>query len=423
MRNLGLIISFWLAAIALPTNSFALGLGEIEVNSFLNQPLKAEIEVISTRPGEIDDLLVSLASRDAFSRAGLSRPQNLTELRFAVEKSEEGDEATILVTTKKAIKEPFLNFLIEADWSKGRVLREFTILLDPPFYAESTSTQTSSIPETTSTNQVTQDDSTPVINEDSSTQSQPIALEETSNSNQSSSDSSFSSSNNEASTVIEGDIAVYKGDTLWGIASQYKDGEHSMGQIMLAIQRANPEAFGNNNINNLKVGSVIRAPDASELDVLSKQEAYAQVLEQNGLWDDYVARVSGSSGSAVADGSDGGGSSNADSGELSLLTPGDGESDSSAGSSEDVNRMQGLLSLAEEELDAAKMEIRELEARNAELEALLSKSEELEKMVQIEDSSLAQLQSDQVTKEEESIAVSEEMATADEAALLEELRS
>ncbi len=136
MRNLGLIITFWLAIIALPTNSFALGLGQIEVKSFLNQPLKAEIEVISTRAGEIDDLLVTLASRDAFKRAGLSRPRHLSELRFAVKKAEDGSSAVILVTTRSAVKEPFLSFLVEADWSKGKVLREFTVLLDPPYYAE-----------------------------------------------------------------------------------------------------------------------------------------------------------------------------------------------------------------------------------------------------------------------------------------------
>ena len=66
MRNLGLVAALWVTAL-LPFKSLALGLGEIEINSFLNQPLSAKIEVLSARPGEIDDLLVSLASRDAFS--------------------------------------------------------------------------------------------------------------------------------------------------------------------------------------------------------------------------------------------------------------------------------------------------------------------------------------------------------------------
>ena len=135
MRNLGLKIALWLTVL-LPINGFALGLGDIEVNSFLNQPLDAKIEVLSARGGEIDDLLVSLASREAFTRAGLERPRHLNDLKFSVVKDETGETAVIMVTTHSAIKEPFLNFLVEADWSKGRLLREFTVLLDPPFYAE-----------------------------------------------------------------------------------------------------------------------------------------------------------------------------------------------------------------------------------------------------------------------------------------------
>jgi pilus assembly protein FimV len=115
VRKSGIILSLWTALLCFPLSSFALGLGEIEVNSYLNQPLKAEIEVVNARPGEIDDLLVSLASRDAFRKAGLDRASDLSKLRFQIEKSEDGEKATILVTTKSAIKEPFLNFLIEAD--------------------------------------------------------------------------------------------------------------------------------------------------------------------------------------------------------------------------------------------------------------------------------------------------------------------
>jgi pilus assembly protein FimV len=90
----------------MPGISFALGLGEINVSSFLNQPLRAEIDVISARPGEIDNLLVSLASTDSFARAGLSRPNHLTDLRFEVKK-QGGDQATIIVTSNNAVTEPF----------------------------------------------------------------------------------------------------------------------------------------------------------------------------------------------------------------------------------------------------------------------------------------------------------------------------
>ena len=446
MRNLGLIVTLWLASIAMPTSSLALGLGEIEVNSFLNQPLNAEIPVISARAGEIDDLLVSLASREAFTRAGLERPRHLTELRFAVRKNEEGDKAVILVSTKTAVKEPFLNFLIEADWSKGRVLREFTVLLDPPFYADTpapAAVASEAAPAPAAELTVSEIlEQSPELSPTQSDQqiTEPIALSQVSSEDSSSSTGSGQAAAVEApEPLIEGEIEIFKGDTLWSIASRYKSSEHSMAQVMLAFQRRNPQAFNNANINNLKVGAVLRAPNRDEINALSKQEAYARVLEQNGLWDDYVARVSGVAPSLAADGSATGGQSQsggASSGELSLLLPGEGDTSSSGISdSADLSELRTKLAMAEEELDASRVENRELESRISELQARLSKVEELQKMVQIEDDSLAQLQADQVATEsvveevnkgedgEETDTVtplSEEMK-ADEEALLEEL--
>jgi len=435
VRNLGLIVSLWLASIILPTNSLALGLGEIEVNSFLNQPLHAEIEVISARAGEIDDLLVSLASREAFTRAGLSRPRNLTDLRFLVKKSEDGDEAVIVVTTKTAIKEPFLNFLIEADWSKGRVLREFTIFLDPPFYAETAAAAESASEEIES--DVSQDSTESEIVEqfadDDPAQGseeiiEPIALlEDDVTEEETAEEIADEYVAEDSEPIIEGDVLVVKGDTLWSIASRYQDAEHSMSQVMLAFLRTNPDAFNDGNINNLKLGAVLRAPDADELDALDKQDAYAQTLVQNGLWDDYVARVTGTSPSMAAetDATGSGVLAEGDNAELSLLVPGDGDSDSTGtGDGAEVSELRTRLAMAEEELDASRIENADLESRIAELQARLSKVEELQKMVEIEDDSLAQLQAEQAQSEIEEAdtteAVSEKME-ADEEALLEEL--
>ena len=442
MRNLGLIISFWLSAILIPTNSLALGLGEIDVNSFLNQPLKAEIEVISARAGEIDDLLVGLASRDAFTRAGLARPNNLSDLRFTVQKSEEGDSAVILVTTKAAIKEPFLNFLVEADWSKGRLLREFTILLDPPFYADSPAPAPVPQPEPVATQAVTEiaevepeiEVPTPIVDseptESVSTSEQQTITEPIAFSEEDQNDAEFTSETSGSEAVLAtGDVIVGTGNTLWSIARGLQNSGYSMHQIMLAIQRANPGAFGDDNINNLKVGSVLRMPDASEIGEVDQQQAYAQVLEQNGLWDDYVARVTGRP--AVAAESEMSSPSvdsetPEQSAELSLVTPGDGESDAAGlqNEGEDANELRVKLALAEEELDASRVENQELESRIAELEARLSKFEELQKMVQIEDDSLAKIQENQAQENEAVVSsetISDEQKAADEDALLEEL--
>ncbi len=453
MRNLGLIVALWLATL-LPTNSLALGLGEIEVKSFLNQPLNAEIEVISARPGEIDDLLVSLASRDAFTRAGLSRPRHLSDLRFAVRKNEAGDEAVILVTTKSAVKEPFLNFLIEADWSKGRVLREFTVLLDPPFYADqpapaelvSEPVGEPAMQEEQTVSAIAEDAGLTTTQTDETMQepveqvTEPIALAETPPPESEIEELIPETSQN----IIQGDVLVVKGDTLWSIASRYKDADHSMSQVMLAFLRANPDAFNDSNINNMKLGAVLRVPDALELDMLDQREAYAEVLKQNGLWNDYVARVTGVS-PAVAVEADASGeiasdAGEASGGELSLLLPGDAETDSTgSGDSAEIDALRTKLALAEEELDAARIENTELESRISELQARLSKLEELQKMVEIEDDSLATLQGQQAEQpepvaaveadqtpdgESEDTLVEESLSDAikeDEEALLEEL--
>jgi pilus assembly protein FimV len=440
----------------LPTSSLALGLGEIEVNSFLNQPLNAEIEVISARPGEIDDLLVSLASSEAFTRAGLERPRHLSDLRFSVKKNEEGDEAVIVVSTKSAIKEPFLNFLIEADWSKGRVLREYTVLLDPPFYAnqpapaetiaepveqpasEEASAEEASVSEIVEQSGVTTSVDTIEPAESSESITEPIALSEDTSSPAVPEPEPVTEEyvSDETRSVAQGDVSIVKGDTLWSIASRYKDDDHSMSQVMLAFQRANPNAFNDGNINNMKVGAVLRVPGAEELDAIGKQESYAEVLVQNGLWDEYVARVTGVSPAVVSE--DGGseavaqdGEAETASGELSLLLPAEGASESTGiGDTGDVDNLRTKLALAEEELEASRIENQELESRISELQARLSKQEELQKMVEIEDDSLAQLQADQAEQSEDMVEPVEEQAAAetiteaieaDEEALLEEL--
>ena len=119
-------------ALLIPDYGFTLGMGEIEVNSALNQQLNARIELISAVPEDAETLIVNLASRDEFARAGLDRPYSLSSLKF--KPVVEGGQLYIKVTSPKPIREPFLNFLIEVDWPKGHMLREYTILLDPPVF-------------------------------------------------------------------------------------------------------------------------------------------------------------------------------------------------------------------------------------------------------------------------------------------------
>ena len=135
-KLLGAIVA---AALFLPDTGYPLGLGEIEVNSALNQKLNADIELLSALPEDVETIIVKLASRKEFSRAGLDRPYSLNDLRF--KSVVINDTPYIKVSSGSPIREPFLNFLVEIDWPNGHLLREYTVLLDPPvFMSQQTST-------------------------------------------------------------------------------------------------------------------------------------------------------------------------------------------------------------------------------------------------------------------------------------------
>src|SRR5580698_8176818 len=116
-----------------PSVSWALGLGEIHLNSALNEPMKAEIDLIAATPDELTALRADLASRDAFTRYGIDRPPFLSTMTFKVGKSKDGRDV-LLVRSTDAIPEPFVTFLVEVNWARGRLMREYTVLLDPPVY-------------------------------------------------------------------------------------------------------------------------------------------------------------------------------------------------------------------------------------------------------------------------------------------------
>src|SRR5690606_22922438 len=111
----------------------SLGLGDIRLNSYLNQPMDAEIALSIASPAELESLQIRLAPAAAFSRYGLDRPAFLDDLRFQVRRTG-ASSAVVQVTSARPIAEPFVTFLVEAAWSGGQMLREYTVLLDPPTF-------------------------------------------------------------------------------------------------------------------------------------------------------------------------------------------------------------------------------------------------------------------------------------------------
>lgn len=145
MRN-KILKALLVLILVMPLNLWALGLGELTVYSTLNQPLDAEIELTNTRPSEVEKLIVKLGGAQEFVRANIERPFFLTKLNFTTEIKSDG-RAVVKINSKEPIREPFLNFLIDAEWPQGRLLREYTILLDPPSFSQETSMAESVVPE------------------------------------------------------------------------------------------------------------------------------------------------------------------------------------------------------------------------------------------------------------------------------------
>ena len=268
------------------SEAWAIGLGDINLDSALNEPLRAEIELLSPTEEELGSLSVTLASSDTFARYGLDRPFYLQDIEFNV--VGDADGAVVQVRSRNAITEPFLTFLVEATWSSGRLLREYTVLLDPPTYSPPAVQQT---PTVQAPRRATPADSArierapqpaqpaqqqPVYSPPPRPEPRPEPVAPTVQ--------PAPSYDGTYSTVVGGDYYVNRGDTLWGIASRLRpDSRLSMNQTMVAIYEANPEAF-EGNINRLKAGTTLRIPSADNVFQIARTDAFEEVKRQNDAW-------------------------------------------------------------------------------------------------------------------------------------------
>jgi pilus assembly protein FimV len=287
-----------LLVLMLTSKVWAIGLGDINLDSALNEPLRAEIVLLSAGPDELSDLTVSLASAETFERYGIDRPFYLQEIAFNV--VDGGPSGSVVqIRSRSPITEPFLTFLVEATWSSGRLLREYTVLLDPPTYVAPSVQQA---PAVEAPRRSTPSDSGRIERQPAPaptpppTQSRPAPQP---SQPARSAESSVTTSEYESppaprpETVIDdspydtspsGDIVVQRGETLWGLTARNRpDSRLTMNQTMLAIYQANPDAFGGN-INILKAGASLRVPSADEVFQISRTEALSEVSRQHSAW-------------------------------------------------------------------------------------------------------------------------------------------
>ncbi|WP_407291157.1 FimV/HubP family polar landmark protein [Stutzerimonas zhaodongensis] len=364
VRNLVLAIA---AATALTSEmAYALGLGEVTLKSALNQPLLAEIELLDAKtlaPGEVVPVL---ASAEDFNRAGVDRQFFLTDLTFTPI-VRPGGKSVIQVSSTKPVREPYLNFLIEVLWPSGRLLREYTLLLDPPLYS----------PEIAAAVAPQLPVAAPIVRRSTAPQqaTPPAAA-------------------SAESAVVPGEeYKVTPNDTLWEIAERARQGG-TVHQTMLAIQDLNPDAFIDNNINRMKNGQVLRLPNAEQIRSRSQAEAIQQVAQQNASWrqGSGAAPTGARQIDATQRSSAGAAPSRSEQGDnLRLVAPGTGESTSGseAGEGADAAALRDKLAVAEEGLDSSRRENLDLKDRLNDLQGQLDK---LQRLMQLKDDQLAKLQ-------------------------------
>lgn len=308
----------------------ALGLGDIRLNSTLNAPLDAEIELVNATPDELASLRAQLASRETFARYGLEWPSFLSNVTVTRAKSRDGRDV-LRVQSNVAITEPFVTLLVDANWGRGRLVREYTMLLDPPVFAPAAPASAPVAgPATSATRSGTVE-----------RPAAPAPRRDTA----------------ETGGIATDSYTVQRGDTLSGIAARLA-ADATREQAMVALYRANPQAF-DGTMNDLRAGAVLRVPDATSLASESPAAAAAEVRRQGSIW-----RGRSAAAAPVAASGEG-------EGRLRLVAPTETAASaagaSNAAGTREAEQLRGRLTQLEAELANTK---RLLELRNNELAEL-----------------------------------------------------
>ena len=289
-----------LTTLLFATNSYAAGLGKLTVNSALGQPLRAEIELTSVSADETGLLVPKLASTDAFRSAGVDMNPVLFSLRFAVAKHDDGRQY-IVVTSTQPVNEPFVDMLLELGGNtSGKLIREYTFLLDP---ADLNSGQPAQVVSSrnapgrnntpTSAAQPTQE-AAPLTERPSSrtgrpSQERPAATKPVATVKQ----AAEKPVSGAGPAAGQSEYEVKSGDSLSKIAGQLKPEGASLDQMLVALYRNNQSAFGGNNMNRLRAGQVLNVPDASTVNAVTSSEAHSVIMAQAADFNEYRNKLGG----------------------------------------------------------------------------------------------------------------------------------
>jgi pilus assembly protein FimV len=254
----------------------AAGLGKLTVLSGLGQPLRAELDIGATKD-ELAGMAARLAPQDAFRQAGVDFASVLLDLRFAVEKRPNG-QAVVKVTSVKPINEPFLDFLVELNWPSGRLVREYTFLLDPPEIAAQQASRPvaeARIVETVRGGGAAPEERTSAA---SRAAARPAPMPKV-------------AAEPKQKPESTGTRVVARGETLRKIADETKPEGVSLEQMLVGLFQANPDAFIGNNLHRMKSGAILNIPEKTAVESVSASEAKKIYVAQTGDWNAYRQKL------------------------------------------------------------------------------------------------------------------------------------
>jgi pilus assembly protein FimV len=248
-------------ALSLPGAAHALGLGEIHVNSALNEPLAADIEILGATAEELSSLTASVANKDTFLRFGAERPAFLASATFKVSHDVKG-KPVLLIRSTDSFSEPVVNLLVDLRWHNGEVIRQYSLLLDPAGFPAATQVAAAvrSLVVPLATLALPAPAATPIASPDVTTSPAGTTTRTTTH-------------------VKIGAKATLRG-VAWRVGAR---SDSDIKKTMLAIFRANPHAF-EGNINRLRLGAVLTIPSAADISTISKEDAGREIRAQMTAW-------------------------------------------------------------------------------------------------------------------------------------------
>lgn len=267
--------------------AWSLSLGPVVIQSALGEPLRAEIDVPEINPEEAASLKAVIASPEAFKAAGLEYNNALSNLRVTLQRRANGS-AFIRLNSDRPINEPFVDMILEASWATGRIVRDFTMLFDPPNLRAQTTPGATSAQVTAPSVQAMP---APAARSAPSAQARQPAVAQRSSAGPAAAPARMASAGDKQ-------VTVKPGDTASRIAASVKPANVSLDQMLVALLRANPDAFINNNINRVKSGAVLDVPTAEQAQSVAPNEATQMVIAQSRDFGDFRKKLAGNAPTA-----------------------------------------------------------------------------------------------------------------------------